>query len=59
MWPISLPPELKQITMKKSAFINRSELAGTLWVFRKEFLVVGILSFLSNLLMLAPTIYML
>lgn len=45
--------------MKNLAFINRSELAATLWVFRKEFLVVGILSFLSNLLMLAPTIYML
>lgn len=45
--------------MKNPAFIDRSELAATLWVFRKEFAVVGILSFLSNLLMLAPTIYML
>ena len=45
--------------MKKPTFINRSELAATLWAFRKEFAVVGILSFLSNLLMLAPTIYML
>ena len=45
--------------MKNPAIINRSELAATLWLFRKEFVVVGILSFLSNLLMLAPTIYML
>ena len=45
--------------MKKPEFFNRSELTATLWAFRKEFLVVGILSFLANLLMLAPTIYML
>ena len=45
--------------MKKITFFQRSELTATLWAFRKEFLVVGLLSFLSNLLMLAPTIYML
>ena len=45
--------------MKKIAFFNRSELTATLWAFRQEFLIVGILSFLSNLLMLSPTIYML
>lgn len=45
--------------MKKPEFFNRSELTATLWAFRKEFLIVGILSFLANLLMLAPTIYML
>lgn len=45
--------------MKKSTFFNRSELTATLWAFRQEFLIVGLLSFLSNLLMLAPTIYML
>lgn len=45
--------------MKKIAFFQRSELTATLWAFRQEFLIVGILSFLSNLLMLAPTIYML
>ena len=45
--------------MKKTAFFNRSELTATLWAFRQEFLIVGILSFLTNLLMLAPTIYML
>ena len=45
--------------MKKIAFFNRSELTATLWAFRQEFLIVGILSFLTNLLMLAPTIYML
>lgn len=45
--------------MKIPEFFNRSELTTTLWAFRKEFLIVGILSFLTNLLMLAPTIYML
>ncbi len=45
--------------MKKSAFFNRSELTATLWAFRREFLIVGLLSFLANLLMLAPTLYML
>lgn len=45
--------------MKKSTFFNRSELTATLWAFRREFLIVGMLSFLTNLLMLTPTIYML
>jgi len=45
--------------MKKIAFFNRSELTATLWAFRREFLIVGLLSFLTNLLMLAPTLYML
>lgn len=45
--------------MKKTTFFNRSELTATLWAFRQEFLIVGILSFLTNLLMLAPTLYML
>jgi ATP-binding cassette subfamily C exporter for protease/lipase len=42
--------------MNKSEFFKRSELTATLWAFRREFLIVGILSFLSNLLMLTPTI---
>ena len=45
--------------MYKPKFFSRSELTATLWAFRREFLIVGVLSFLSNLLMLAPTIYML
>jgi ATP-binding cassette subfamily C exporter for protease/lipase len=45
--------------MKKTSFFNRSELTATLWAFRREFFIVGVLSFLTNLLMLAPTIYML
>jgi len=45
--------------MKKLSFFNRSELGRALWEFRREFLLVGALSFLTNLLMLAPTIYML
>jgi len=45
--------------MKKTAFFQRSELTATLWAFRQEFLIVGLLSFLANLLMLAPTLYML
>lgn len=45
--------------MKKPSFFNRSEMARALWGFRKEFLLVGALSFLANLLMLGPTLYML
>ncbi len=45
--------------MKAHAFFQRSELSAALWAFRQEFLIVGLLSFLSNLLMLAPTLYML
>lgn len=45
--------------MKIPKFFNRSELTASLWRFRKEFAVVGGLSFLANLLMLVPTLYML
>ena len=45
--------------MKQPGFFKRSELTATLWDFRQEFLIVGLLSFLANLLMLAPVIYML
>jgi ATP-binding cassette, subfamily C, bacterial exporter for protease/lipase len=44
--------------MKIPAFFRRSELAASLWNFRREFVVVGICSFIANLLMLAPTLYM-
>lgn len=53
------PERDNPIPMKKTTFFNRSELTATLWAFRQEFLIVGILSFLTNLLMLAPTLYML
>lgn len=45
--------------MKKTGFFHRSELAEVLWSFRREFIVVGIFSMVANLLMLAPTMYML
>ena len=45
--------------MKKPSFFERSELTQALWAFRREFYIVAIFSFVSNLLMLAPTIYML
>ena len=45
--------------MKAPAFFRRSELTVTLWAFRKEFVIVGCLSALVNLLMLSPTLYML
>jgi ATP-binding cassette subfamily C exporter for protease/lipase len=35
------------------------ELRQTLWMFRREFLIVGLLSATVNLLMLTPTLYML
>lgn len=37
----------------------RSELRNALWAFRKEFLVVGIFSMVANIMLLAPTLYML
>jgi ATP-binding cassette, subfamily C, bacterial exporter for protease/lipase len=45
--------------MKSLDVPARSELRSTLWAFRREFFVVGLFSFVANLLMLAPTIYML
>lgn len=45
--------------MKKPAFFQRSELTTTLWAFRNEFLIVMAFSMVANVLMLAPTLYML
>ena len=45
--------------MKIPALLARSELGRSIWTFRREFVWVGIFSFFSNLLMLAPTLYML
>ena len=45
--------------MKTPTFFKRSDLTATLWSFRREFLIVGIFSMIANVLMLAPTIYML
>lgn len=45
--------------MKSSPFFERSDLTRTLWIFRREFMVVGIFSMVANLLMLTPTLYML
>ena len=45
--------------MSKPGFFQRSELTRALWVFRREFLVVGAFSMVVNVLMLSPTLYML
>ena len=45
--------------MKTPSFFQRSELAATLWSFRREFIVVGLFSLVVNILMLTPTLYML
>ncbi len=45
--------------MKTIDFFKRSDLTRTLWLFRREFVAVGIFSMVANLLMLSPTIYML
>jgi ATP-binding cassette subfamily C exporter for protease/lipase len=37
----------------------RGEMARALWMFRREFVLVGLLSAVANLLMLTPTLYML
>jgi ATP-binding cassette subfamily C exporter for protease/lipase len=45
--------------MTAPSFFRRSDLAATLWMFRRQFLLVGLLSFCSNMLLLSPTLYML
>ena len=45
--------------MSSPAFFERSELTRALWMFRREFFLVGALSMLINVLMLSPTLYML
>ena len=45
--------------MKNPKFFNRSELTRVLWTFRGEFVMVGLFSMLTNVLMLSPTLYML
>jgi ATP-binding cassette subfamily C exporter for protease/lipase len=45
--------------MKTPDFFKRSDLTTTLWGFRREFIIVGIYSMVANVLMLAPTLYML
>jgi len=43
----------------KKGFMNRSELMRRLLVFKQEFFWVGVFSFIANVLMLTPTLYML
>ena len=45
--------------MSTPAFFQRSELTRALWMFRREFALVAVLSMVANVLMLAPTLYML
>ena len=45
--------------MAVSGFFARSELTRALWAFRREFWTTGALSMVINVLMLAPTLYML
>ncbi|OYT91768.1 MAG: type I secretion system permease/ATPase [Burkholderiales bacterium PBB3] len=45
--------------MKKTSFFQRSELTSVLATFQQEFWAVGVFSMVANLLMLAPTLYML
>ena len=45
--------------LKTPEFFKRSELTLTLWSFRREFVIVGVFSMIANVLMLAPTLYML
>lgn len=45
--------------MASPSFFKRSELTLVLGAFRREFWSVGVLSLVANLMMLAPTVYML
>ena len=48
--------DVTRVTRLKGA---TSELRQVLWMFRREFVMVGLLSMLANVMMLAPTLYML
>jgi ATP-binding cassette, subfamily C, bacterial exporter for protease/lipase len=50
---------MKALSMKSPGFFERSELTAALWAFRREWMVVGLFSMVANVLMLAPTLYML
>lgn len=43
----------------KPGFFDRNELGRSLWVFRREFVWVGVFSLVANVLMLTPSIYLL
>lgn len=45
--------------MKQPHFLGQGELAVALWALRREFIVVGLFSMVANVLLLAPTLYML
>jgi len=45
--------------MKAPDPFRHGELTAALWMFRREFLVVGLFGMVANLMMLVPTIYML
>lgn len=45
--------------METPSFFERSELAQALWRFRREFVIAGTLSVVINIMMLAPSLYML
>lgn len=45
--------------MALTRLFMRSELMSVLWMFRRQLLLVGLLSMVANVLMLVPTIYML
>jgi ATP-binding cassette subfamily C exporter for protease/lipase len=47
------------MTTKIMRFFARSELTATVYLFKRELLIVALLSMISNMLMLAPTLYML
>lgn len=45
--------------MSISGFFSRSEITQALWSLRREWAVIAVFSMVANLLMLAPTLYML
>ena len=44
--------------MALTRLFMRSELMSVLWMFRRQLVLVGLLSMVANVLMLVPTIYM-
>jgi len=56
--PAATPAQIPAAASKQG-LLSRSELGQALWGLRKEFLWVAFFSFIANLLLLTPTLYML
>ena len=59
MMSVDMDPNSMNTSIRPKKSLKDSELGRSLLSFKREFLWVGVFSFFANLLMLAPTLYML